>query len=160
LDVGTLPSVAPGVGGEVVVRIDALDLRVRGAWLSLQRAQLENPLMIAVDVEWAGGSALACARPFDRGAPEVSFCGGLQAGAFVATGRGVSSPGSAAVPSAALAFSAAIPWSPLAELDLEASLDLVVPLGAPTFVIEPFGSVFTPAPVSGRLSITGHIDVR
>ena len=45
-------------------------------------------------------------------------------------------------------------------LDLEIGIEVMVPLGAPTFELAPLGDVFTPAPVAGRLTLGAHVDVR
>ncbi|WP_236517483.1 hypothetical protein [Sandaracinus amylolyticus] len=167
LDVGTLPAIAPGVIGEVVVRIDRLDLRARGGWLATQGMRLANDSISAppgagVDVEWAGGAVSACGRPLDgdAGRPGLAICGGVQVGALIARGVGVSDPGRAEAPVGALVVGAAMPWSPIDALDLEVGLDLLVALGVPGFELAPFGVVWEPSPVAGRLTIGGHVDVR
>ncbi|AKF11562.1 hypothetical protein DB32_008711 [Sandaracinus amylolyticus] len=167
LDVGTLPAIAPGVIGEVVVRIDRLDLRVRGGWLSTQGARLVNdsvgaPPGVGVDVEWAGGSLAACGRPLDGDAdrPGFAICGGVQVGALIARGVGVSDPGRAEAAMGALSLGAVMPWAPIDALDLEVGLELSVAMGAPGFEVAPFGVVWEPSPVAGRLTIGGHVDVR
>lgn len=170
LDVGTLPSVSAGVGGEFVLRYDQLDLRLRGSWIAPQRAVLpQNGVLRGLDAdagaiaEHAGGSFHVCGRPLDSGMPALSFCGGLAMGAIFATGQGVHAPRSEAGLISALTLGAAIPWEPSDELDLELAAELSIPFVTPTFE---FGvgsdrvDVFTPAPISGRLTITGHIDVR
>lgn len=165
LDAGTLPAIAPGVVGELVVRIDRLDLRARGGWLASQGAWLSNELAPAagVEVEWAGASLHACGRPLPEGAdarPGLAICGGVHAGALVARGAGVSDPQRAEAPLVALSVGASMPWAPFDALDLEVGLELMVPLAAPTFELAPFGDVFTPAPVAGRLTLGAHVDVR
>jgi hypothetical protein len=165
LDAGTLPALSPGVIGELVVRVDRLDLRARGGWLATQGARLSNELVsdAGIDVEWAGGSLHACGRPLDGDAdarPGLAICGGVHAGALIARGVGVSDPGGAAAPLVAVSASASMPWSPVPALDLEVGLELTVPLGAPTFELAPLGDVFTPAPIAGRLTLGAHVDVR
>jgi hypothetical protein len=168
LDVGTLPALTPGFSLEVVVRIDRLDLRVRGGWLSSQGASLVNVMVAAprgagVELEHASGSLQACARPLDADAdarPGLAICGAVHAGATIARGVGVSHPGRAEAAIAALGVGAAMPWAPFDWLDLEVAIELVVPLGTPSFVLDPFGTVYTPAPVAGRLTLGGHVDVR
>jgi hypothetical protein len=164
LDFGTLPEPAPGLAAEVVIRNPAIDLRVRGGWLSTQRAALENrsgvPAGAAVEVAWAGGSLLACGRPLDGSGPSLALCGGVQGGALLARGVGISSPGAAAAPLPALTVGAVLPWAPVPEFDAEIAVEIGVPLGAPTFEIEPFGRAYTPSPLTGRIAIAGHVDVR
>lgn len=165
LDVGSLPSVTIGVGGEVVVRIDRLDLRVRGHWLAPQDAAVPAnvegaPAGAGVVTELAGGSVHACGRPLEPGAPALAICGGIAVGAIVGRSHDVSSPASSAGVLAGLVIGAALPWSPIPELDLEVAAELAIQPVAPTFEIGGLGDVFTPAPVSGRLVITGHVDVR
>jgi hypothetical protein len=161
-DLGSLPSASPGIGGEVVVRIDRLDLRARGGWLATQSAGVTNtgaPAGAAVEIEYAGGSIAGCGRPLEDG-PSLAICGAVHGGALIARGVGVTSPSRAEIGIAALGVGVALPWVPDPHVDLEIAAELLIPLSQPTFVLAPFGSVFTPAPVSGRLSLTGHIDVR
>jgi hypothetical protein len=166
LDLASLPTVAPGVVADVVVRIDHLDLRARAGWLAPQAALLANsaaPEGAGVEVAWAGGSLHACGRPFDPAGPGLAFCGGIHAGAWLAQGLGVSHPRRAEIPTAAVGLGVAMPWAPLPELDLELGAELLVPLGTPSFELGIAGMsevAFTPAPVSGRLTLAGHIDVR
>lgn len=167
LDVGTLPSVAPGFALEAVVRIERLDLRARGGWLAVQGASLANvmgaPSGAGVEIEYAGGSLAACARPLDgddAGRPGFAVCGGVHVGAMLARGVRVSSPGQQDAWTAALGVGAVMPWAPVEWLDLEVGLELVIPLATPTFEIAPFGAVYTQLPVAGRLSLGGHVDVR
>ena len=72
----------------------------------------------------------------------------------------VSRPATNAGVLASLVIGAALPWSPIDELDLEVGAEVAIQPIAPTFEVGGLGDVFTPAPISGRLVITGHVDVR
>ena len=163
VDLATLPSVTVGAMAELVLRIDTVDIRVRGTWLAEQSAGLTSsapdaaPAEGAVRTLYGGGSLAACGRPFTE--VGLAFCGGLHAGAIVARGDGISDPTQSEGVLFALSGGVALPWQPIPELDLELGAELVVPLATPVFVVAPFGDVFQPAPLSGRFTIAVHVDV-
>lgn len=163
VDLATLPSVTVGAMAELVLRVDSVDIRVRGTWLAEQSAGFVTssrdaaPSSGAVRTLYGGASLAACGRPFlEIG---LAFCGGLHAGAIVARGDGISDPTQSEGVLFALSGGVALPWQPIPELDLELGAELVVPLATPVFVVAPLGDVFQPAPLSGRFTIAVHVDV-
>lgn len=118
LDVGLLPEPSFGAAIEGIVRLDGLDLRLRGTYLFPSVAQRLDGIgaevsALAIDVH-------VCARPIAE--PALGVCGGLYAGALLGAATGpVTRPEPGRSPGAWVAVGAGLwlPWSPWDALDIE-----------------------------------------
>ncbi len=155
LGAGALPGATPGFSIGVglarsVVRVEA----VGSAWLTRSArlsARPDAPTPGGQFELWALG-ARACYVP-ERGPLGVDLCGLGEAGRMTGRGEGVTRVESASALWGAVGAGLTAHWAFATRLGLRASIEGLMPLARPTFVIEPLGEVYRPAPVHGRAAL-------
>lgn len=154
VDVGSLP--APGfgaaVGGEL--RWRRLQLRALGTLLLEQHAELGAPAPApGADLRLFAGSLHGCTSPVQAGAFALPVCLGFELGWLTGVGTGVAAPRSGSAPWAAPRLDAGGRWcarsSPVC---LGLTLTAATPITRSRFELTNIGTVYRPAPVTGRLS--------
>ncbi len=148
VDVGTLPSVAPGLGASVGVSRSWLRVELGATWFPSQRASSDNGR--SVDIGLVSGELRVCATPLRTTRLAAGLCAGLAGGVLYAQGLGFDLDRSDVTPW----------WSPLAGVTVNVRLwralwalalvEAGVTLGAPRFVSGEGAELHRPSLVTAR----------
>lgn len=147
-DFAALPAATPGFGvaAQLDYKRNAVELRFLGF---LPQTASQGPLSAGGDLSLYAGSARYC-RSFFDGVADVSPCGGIEAGAMVASSVGLTTPGGAIAPWVApeLALRGSVRQPHAFALTLEVAA--LVPIVRPHFGVTGAGEVFQTPPITGR----------
>jgi hypothetical protein len=84
---------------------------------------------------------------------ELAAGGGIEAGAALGTGVGITDPRSASAPWVALEAAAGIAWVPSPYVALFLEIESLVPVVRPVFTVAGIGVLYRPEPVGGALRL-------
>ncbi|MEQ9321148.1 MAG: hypothetical protein RIF41_18440 [Polyangiaceae bacterium] len=157
VELGALPSAAALVGGELAVRLDPFDVRLRGLFALPVRDTVQGRDAGGDFDRWTVGPAVCLAPWRTRRASEgrigglrLAPCVGFELGQMRGRGFGVQNPDEGAAlwlaptPEGHLSLTL-LPW-----LELELTLAAAIPLRRPDFVLNQVGIVHQAAPLTGR----------
>lgn len=157
VELGALPSAAALVGGELGLRLDPFDVRVRGLFALPVRETVPDRDAGGDFDRWTLGPATCFAPWRSRRAVEgrlgglrVAPCLGLELGQLRGRGFGVQNPDEGAALWVAPTAEGHLALTLLPWLELELTLAAVVPLRRPDFVLQQVGIVHRAAPLTGR----------
>jgi hypothetical protein len=148
-DFASLPALAPGADFALLVLFGANRVEIRGsAWVPQPATATSMP--------GAGGqisllaAGLRYCRAFVQRTLELGGCGGLEAGALLARGYGVTMPVSGGGPWVAPGLGLLGLWNISPSFSLALALDGLVPVLRERFVLAGLGEIYRPPPVTGR----------
>ncbi len=156
VDFTSLPGPAPGFGVGVRLAVGPSRLELRAtAWLP-ERARLASRTAVGGDIALYAGALRYC-RMLVEGRIDLGPCAGFEAGAFVASGVGVTTPTTATGPWLApeLALLGAAHLDSRIALTIE--LDGLVVLARDRFVVTQAGQVFQPPQGTARALVGLHV---
>lgn len=157
VDVGTLPALAPWVGGSLGIDRGGSRLEARVAFLAEQTEELGQPRAAGGRFALTAFGLWAC-HVVVGPSPSLDLCGGIETGILHAEGFGVTDPGEADPAWLSVTPSVVTRWPLSGWLSLRSDLSIGVPLRRPAFELEPYGDVHRAAPVVGRVSVGPEID--
>lgn len=155
---GVLPGAAIGVelAGSLAIESLRLDLAVRG--LPFVGARFAGAPSLGGNVAELVGLVRARGVAIAVEHLELAAGGGIEAGAVVGAGVGISDPRSSAGPWVALEAAAGISWVPWRDVAFFLEIEAIVPVVRPVFSVAGIGVLYRPEPVAGALRI--GIEVR
>jgi len=150
---GVLPGAALGVelGGSLAIDSLRVDLAVRG--LPFVGAHFASAPMLGGDIAEIVSVVRARGVGIVDEHIELSVGGGLEAGAVLGTGLGISDPRSNAAPWVAVEAAARVAWTPLRDLALFLEIEALVPVVRPVFSVAGLGVLYRPEPIDGAVRI-------
>lgn len=150
---GVLPGVAVGgeLGGSIAFEHLRIDLAARG--LPFVGARFGGSPLLGGDIAQVVG--LVRARGVAAPVPnlELAAGGGIEAGAALGTGVGISDPRSASAPWVAIEGVLGIAWVPSSFVALFLEIEALVPIVRPVFTVAGIGVLYRPEPVGGALRL-------
>jgi len=154
MDLGTLPVLAPGVGGAIGWRPGRLGLSLSGAYFPAVHKLSPGSRTAGGAFDLAAFGARACfAFPIDASPVELAPCAGLDVDRVSGAAYGVRFPssGDAVWPAIAAGGELGLHLSEL--LALRLGLEAAVPFSQPSFVIDAVGVIHQPFVVAGRVKL-------
>jgi len=155
---GVLPGAAIGVelAGSLAIESLRLDLAIRG--LPFVDARFPTAPSLGGNVAELVGLLRARGVGLVVEHLELAAGGGLEAGAILGTGVGISDPRSTAGPWLALEAAAGISWVPWHDVAFFLEIEAIVPVVRPVFSVAGVGVLYRPEPIAGALRV--GIEVR
>jgi hypothetical protein len=155
-DFASLPAIAPGfgVGASMEIARNVVELRALG-WVP-QSARLGAHPNVGGDIGLYAGTIRYC-RSLLGGVFNLKPCGGIEAGALVASAVGVQSPNGGLGPwlSPEVGLSAVL--EPTHHFALSLEVEGLAQIFRPHFLITAGGAVYQPPPVTARTLASLHV---
>lgn len=150
---GVLPGVAIGgeLGGSIAFDPLRIDVVLRG--LPLVGARFGGSALLGGDIAQIVGLVRARGVGVPTANLELAAGGGIEAGAALGTGVGITDPRSASAPWVALEAAAGIAWVPSPYVALFLEIEALVPVVRPVFTVAGIGVLYRPEPVGGALRL-------
>lgn len=149
LDLGTLPAIAPGLGGALALELLAFRLEAYGAFSTIQRVAVSDQVTASFDARSVG---LRGCFAFLQTRLKLGACVGVEGSSVAGRAAGVARTEdlrSGVAAGRVDAFVGVGLWA--RSLDLRAGVGLMVPTSRESFVIVPFGTVHERGPVAVKL---------
>ena len=150
---GVLPGVAIGgeLGGSIAFDPLRIDVALRG--LPLVGARFGGSALLGGDIAQIVGLVRARGVGVPTANLELAAGGGIEAGAALGTGVGITDPRSASAPWVALEAAAGIAWVPSPYVALFLEIEALVPVVRPVFTVAGIGVLYRPESVGGALRL-------
>lgn len=150
---GVLPGVAVGgeLGGSIAFQSLRIDAAVRG--LPFVGARFGGSPLLGGDIAQVVGLLRARGVGVPMANLELAIGGGLEAGAALGTGVGLSDPRSASAPWVAIEAAAGIAWVPSPYVAVFLEIEALVPVVRPVFTVAGVGVLYRPEPIGGALRL-------
>lgn len=150
---GVLPGLAVGAELAGSLALDALriDLAVRG--LPFVAARFEAAPSLGANVSELVGLLRARGAWAVASQLELGAGGGVEGGAVLGTGVGITDPRQSNAPWIAIEASARLAWVPWRELAMFLEIEALVPVVRPVLTVGGLGVLFRPEPVAGALRV-------
>jgi hypothetical protein len=157
-DVGSLPSVALGLGLGAQLVWSRLQLELLGTLWSEQHARLDVSGLpdAGADLALVTGALSACTTPLgsDPAPLVLALCLSWEMGRLSGEGTGISAPRQASELWMAPAASIGLTWRPGPAPGLGARMGAATPLGGGEFYLDRIGTVHQPASVAARAGLS------
>ncbi len=153
LDVGLLPSPAPGGEARVAVAIGWATFVAGGALFASQSASRDGSPSKGGRFTLLAASLRGCAGAPVTPALRANACVGVEVDRIHGEGFGVTSPNAVSKVWLAPRAGAELTWRPVWRFAITAGGDAVAPLDRPTFALENVGAVHRPSPLGFRAAL-------
>jgi len=151
---GVVPSATASIAGDVVIRVDRFEARVRGSYVLEQGGQ--NNYGVAASAVL--GSVLGCGRPFEVSFA-IAFCGGIEAGPLLTHAYGVMTPVATTTWTVAGVVGVWLPLFPWHGIDVSLGVEVWGRFYRPQFIVLGLGHVWDSDPFGGRFALLVHFGV-
>lgn len=158
--IGVLPGIV--LGGELggAVRIGSLRLEVAARGVPLVGARFAIHPSLGGDLAIALGLVRAIAAIAIDPVLEIRLGGGLEAGALLGRGVGISVPRDTAAPWVAIEAAAGLAWVPEPLIAVVLEFEALAPIVRPVLTVSGLGILYRPEPVAGALRLALELRVR
>ena len=147
---GATPGVGALAGLRVAVERRAFRVELDGRYGFVREARFGDRPNEGADFRHAFAVARGCGVLRHHRPTRLLFCGGLEAGTVHGKGAGLATVRADTVPWLAAQARAALSWSPVPWLALEAGVEPWVAALRPRFSVQPYGEIWRPQPAGIR----------
>jgi hypothetical protein len=159
VDVGVVPSPGLGFGLAAGVRLDAFRIDLRGAYGLNRTNRASGADQAQATIQALVALNLRGCWDVRRDSLDLDACGGVEGAGLRGEGIGISNPLRGSAIWAGVFVGGGIGYRMVGPMFLRLDVDLGVALQRPSFQIDPYGEVFRPAPVYGRLGIGVEVEI-